>query len=143
MPTETKKIITAKDETSRPPSQSPSQNATASKPKQLRTAAAATANLNPNNKRARSSTEPSPPSSSSPSETKTGPQYNNVTTKQQSIEMITQKEAMHHVDMAWRAQQRLVRRCLGLRLFSVTQTGNINDDCNKDDAEKQSNTAKT
>ena len=48
-------------------------------------------------------------------------------TKRQSIEMITQKEALHHVEMAWRAQQRLVRRCLGLRLFGETQSANEKD----------------
>ena len=35
---------------------------------------------------------------------------------QQRIETITRNEALRHVEMAWRAQQRLVQRCLGLQL---------------------------
>mmetsp|Transcript_32281 Transcript_32281/g.59187 ORF Transcript_32281/g.59187 Transcript_32281/m.59187 type:complete len:214 (-) Transcript_32281:1420-2061(-) len=85
---------------------------------------------NPNKKRSgntllRPTTTQSPtplPDSSLPSQPKMGQYYNDVTTKQQGIEMITQKEALHHLEMAWRAQQRLVRRCLGLRLFGETQS---------------------
>ena len=35
--------------------------------------------------------------------------------RQQDIETITKEETLYHIEMAWRAQQRLVRRCLGLR----------------------------
>lgn len=49
-------------------------------------------------------------------------------TKQQRMEMLAQKEALHHVEMAWRAQQRLVQRCLGLRLFGGSQSTNEDDD---------------
>ena len=44
--------------------------------------------------------------------------HNDVTTKQQTIEAITREETLHHIEMAWRAQQRLVRRCLGLGLLA-------------------------
>ena len=40
-----------------------------------------------------------------------------VVTNRQFIELVARKEALHHVEMAWRAQQRLVRRCLGLRFL--------------------------
>ena len=43
----------------------------------------------------------------------------NGESNKQNMEMIAQKETLHHIEMAWRAQQRLVRRCLGLRLFGV------------------------
>mmetsp|Transcript_4044 Transcript_4044/g.7210 ORF Transcript_4044/g.7210 Transcript_4044/m.7210 type:complete len:167 (-) Transcript_4044:191-691(-) len=102
-------------------------------------ASSSASNTNPTNKRARSPPS-SLPDNSPPSNTETG-LYNNVMTKQQSIEMITQKEALHHVEMAWRAQQRLVRRCLGLRLFGETQSADVKDDCN--DAGKESDAAKS
>lgn len=44
--------------------------------------------------------------------------HNDATTKQQTIEAITREETLHHIEMAWRAQQRLVRRCLGLGLLA-------------------------
>jgi hypothetical protein len=40
-----------------------------------------------------------------------------VVTNRQIIELVARKEALRHVEMAWRAQQRLVRRCLGLRFL--------------------------
>ena len=41
-----------------------------------------------------------------------------IPSKQQDIEKIAKEETLYHLEMAWRAQQRLVRRCLGLRMFS-------------------------
>mmetsp|Transcript_9122 Transcript_9122/g.19251 ORF Transcript_9122/g.19251 Transcript_9122/m.19251 type:complete len:180 (+) Transcript_9122:3335-3874(+) len=106
----------------------------------------------PNKKRSgnalpRSATTESPrlPDSSLPSQPKVGQHYyNDVTTKQQGIEMITQKETLYHLDMAWRAQQRLVRRCLGLRLFGETQssTGTNNNACVGSGAGKKSHASK-
>ena len=56
----------------------------------------------------------------------------NGESNKQYVEMIAQKETLHHIEMAWRAQQRLVRRCLGLRLFgekaSTSQSEDINND---------------
>ena len=54
-------------------------------------------------------------------------QYHDVVTNQQIIELIARKEALYHVEMAWRAQQRLVRRCLGLRLLGDLQSAGTRD----------------
>ena len=66
--------------------------------------------------------------------------YHNDLTNQKIIELIAQKEALHHIEMAWRAQQRLVRRCLGLRLFGNPQLAVI-PDSSADGAGKGSDTA--
>ena len=50
----------------------------------------------------------------------------NGASNKQNMEMIAQKETLHHIEMAWRAQQRLVRRCLGLRLFG--EKASVNND---------------
>jgi len=52
-------------------------------------------------------------------------------TREQSIELITQREALYHVEMAWRAQQRLVRRCLGLRMRLSSENDHADDAKNK------------
>ena len=55
----------------------------------------------------------------------------NGASNKHNMEMIAQKETLHHIEMAWRAQQRLVRRCLGLRLFgdkATTQSDDINNE---------------
>ncbi|KAL3827103.1 hypothetical protein ACHAXA_002338 [Cyclostephanos tholiformis] len=48
-------------------------------------------------------------------------------TNQRLIESIARREALRHVEMAWRAQQRLVRRCLGLRFLGDAQSVAILD----------------
>ena len=48
--------------------------------------------------------------------------HNVAMTNQQLIESITRREALRHVEMAWRAQQRLMRRCLGLRFLGDPQS---------------------
>mmetsp|Transcript_8742 Transcript_8742/g.19606 ORF Transcript_8742/g.19606 Transcript_8742/m.19606 type:complete len:157 (+) Transcript_8742:252-722(+) len=95
-------------------------------------------NLIKSNPKKRARSPQSPPQHSSQVKTNAG-QYHDVVTKQQNIEMITQKEALHHVEMAWRAQQRLVQRCLGLRLFGEPQSTGTNDD---DNAGKGGNAAR-
>jgi hypothetical protein len=68
-------------------------------------------------------------------------------TNQQVIESITRREALRHVEMAWRAQQRLMRRCLGLRflgdprsvaIFDSLESGALAGD-GGDDAERVDN----
>ena len=87
--------------------------------------ASASVSINGNGiKRARStSTEPCPPN---PSSSLDDGSSHAPLTLQQTIEM--QQETMHHVEMAWRAQQRLVRRCLGLYISSeATQSADANN----------------
>ena len=38
----------------------------------------------------------------------------NSASSKQYVEMIAQKETLHHIEMAWRAQQRLVRRIISI-----------------------------
>ena len=56
----------------------------------------------------------------------------NSAPNKQNMEMIAQKETLHHIEMAWRAQQRLVRRCLGLRLFGEKSSKSQSEDTNND-----------
>ena len=53
---------------------------------------------------------------------------NDKPTRQQDIETIAKEETLYHIEMAWRAQQRLVRRCLGLRLLSEEKDTSQADD---------------
>ena len=74
-------------------------------PKRKRTTRSSTKSL-PNNSSASTSTEDS------------NNRDDDKPTGQQDIEKIAKEETLYHIEMAWRAQQRLVRRCLGLRMFN-------------------------
>jgi len=74
-------------------------------------------NLNKRKRTTRSSTNSLHIHNSSPS-TEDNNRVDDNPTRQQDIEKIAKEETLYHIEMAWRAQQRLVRRCLGLRMFS-------------------------
>ena len=70
---------------------------------------------NPKRKRTTRSSTNSLPSTSNEDNNR---DVDEIPSKQQDIEKIAKEETLYHLEMAWRAQQRLVRRCLGLRMFS-------------------------
>ena len=85
---------------------------------------------NPKRKHTTRSSKKSLPNNSDSPLTKDNNRDDDKPTRQQDIEAITKEETLYHIEMAWTAQQRLVRRCLGLRMFSEekdkqTQTNSI------------------
>ena len=65
---------------------------------------------------------------SSPSTEDSNNRDDDKPSRQQDIETIAKEETLYHIEMAWRAQQRLVRRCLGLRMFSEEKDTQTQED---------------
>jgi len=83
-----------------------------------KTSESAMETTNPKRKRTTRSSTNSLPNNSSTSTEDSNNRDDDKPSRQQDIETIAKEETLYHIEMAWRAQQRLVRRCLGLRMFS-------------------------
>ena len=110
---------------------------------------ATSSSVNNDKKRARSAETEPLQHSAAPLSYATDQELNSIPLPDQqmlleTIDANTRQETLHHVEMAWRAQQRLVRRCLSLCLSSGgSQEGYVYNIDGSDFERQYENTAKS